>query len=346
MILVNNPGSWDHVYPPLEHAEWNGWTATDLIFPFFLFIVGVSLVLSLTRRQGAGIDRAALVRKIVGRAAAIVAIGFMLNLIPRFDLATVRIPGVLQRIGVVYLITALLVVFTAERTQRIVLATLLLGYWLLMTRVPVPGHGVGALAPDANLAQWLDLRIFARHMWKPRWDPEGILSTIPAVGTCLMGTLAGRWLQLARSPTETAAALLVWGNSALVSGLVADHWFPINKSLWTSSYVLVTGGAALMLFGVLYWIIDVRQRRDWAWPLYVFGANALAVFVLSGLLARALLRVHVGGGSVSLQAWIYQRAFASWAGPSGGSLAFAAAYLLFWLGVMAIFYRRRWFIRL
>ena len=348
MILVNNPGSWEHIYPPLEHAEWNGWTPTDLIFPFFLFIVGISLTYSFARRVERGDSRGALLRKIAARSLAIFAIGLALNFIPRFDPATVRIPGVLQRIAVAYLFAALIYVSTGPRARVWIAAGLLLAYWLAMTLVPVPGYGAGVLEPVGNLAQYIDIHLLRGHTWKPEWDPEGLLSTVPAVVTCLLGTFAGGLLRSGLSPEAKAARLFVWGNLGVLAGAIWNPWFPINKNLWTSSYVLFTAGMALNLLGLLYWAIDVRGRSRWAWPLYVFGSNALLVFVLSGLAARllGLWTVADDGGRVSAWHYAYEHAFASWAGPLNGSLFCALAFVLIWLGVMAWFYRKGWFVRL
>ena len=347
MILVNNPGSWSHIYPPLEHAEWNGWTPTDLIFPFFLFIVGISLVYSFARRVERGDRRAAIVRKIALRSLAIFTVGLALNFIPRFDPATVRIPGVLQRIAVAYFFAALIYLGTMRRRRAWVAGALLVGYWLAMTLVPVPGFGPGVLEPVGNLAQYIDIHLLRGHTWKPEWDPEGLLSTVPAIVTCLLGTFTGELLRSERTPAETAARLFVWGNAAALAGVIWSVWFPINKNLWTSSYVLFTAGMALNLLGLLYWVIDVRGRARWAWPLYVFGSNALLVFVLSGLAARLLGLWMVADGEDRTSAWhyVYTHWFASWAGPLNGSLACALAFLLLWLGVMALFYRRGIFLR-
>jgi len=348
MILVNNPGSWSHIYPPLEHAEWNGWTPTDLIFPFFLFIVGVSLVLSFAKRRARGDTRRALIGKIAWRSALIFLIGLGLNFIPRFDPATVRIPGVLQRIAVAYFFAALIYVSTTARTRAWVAGGLLIAYWLAMTLIPVPGYGAGVLEPVGNLAQYIDIHLLRGHTWKPEWDPEGLLSTVPAIVTCLLGTSTGELLRSDRPPAEIAARMFVWGNLAVLAGAIWGASFPINKSLWTSSYVLFTAGAALNLLGLMYWVIDVRGRGRWAWPLYVFGSNALLVFVLSGLVARLLTlwTVNDDGDRVSLWRLAYEHGFASWAGPLNGSLLCALAFVVVWLGVMAIFHRRGIFVRL
>lgn len=348
MILVNNPGSWAHIYPPLDHAEWNGWTPTDLIFPFFIFIVGVSLTYSFARRVAEGADRGALIGKIAVRSLLIFVIGLTLNFIPRFDLSTLRIAGVLQRIALVYFVAALIYVTTSSRAQRWIAAGLLIGYWLAMTLVPVPGHGAGVLEPVGNLAQYIDSHLLRGHMWKAEWDPEGLLSTIPAIATCLLGAFTGDLLRSDRSPRAKAARLVGWGVAGIAAGEIWNVWFPINKNLWTSSYVLFTAGAALLAFGALYWVIDVRGRSRWAWPLFAFGANALLVFVLSGLVARILGLWKIGTGESAVSAWhfAYEHWFASWAGAMNGSLAMAIVFVLFWLGVMGIFYRRGIYVKL
>jgi predicted acyltransferase len=344
MILVNNPGSWSYVYPPLDHAPWHGWTPTDLVFPFFLFAVGASLTFSFARRRRDGSTGSALLRKIIRRSAVLFAIGLLLNFVPSFDLHTLRIPGVLQRIAVVYLVAASLYLILSPRVLGILGALLLVGYWLAMTRVPVPGYGAGVLEPVGNLAQHIDSHLLAGHMWKPDWDPEGLLSTVPAIVSCLLGIYAGLVLQRAEPPAERAARLALAGFAALVLGWVWSFWFPINKNLWTSSYVLFTGGLALLLLATLYWWIDIRQRKAWSTPLCVFGVNALLAFVLSGLLARLLIAWKIGG--TSARAWIYEHWFASWAGPLNGSLAFAVAYVLLWFLILLVLDKRRWYVKL
>ena len=346
MILVNNPGSWSHIHPPLAHAAWHGWTPTDLIFPFFLFIVGVSLTFSFARRHAEGHGRLELLSKIGRRAVVLFLIGLLLNLIPGFDFASVRIPGVLQRIAVAYAIAATLSVLLSPRALRWTAAALLLGYWLALSLVPVPGHGPGVLEPVGNLAQYIDYRLLAGHLWKPEWDPEGILSTVPAVVTCLLGIFTGRWLQAPRMPAEHVAGMFVWGSAAVVTGWVWSAWFPINKSLWTSSYVLFTGGLAVMALAICYWIIDVHRRIRWARPLFALGSNALPAFVLSGLMARALIwwKVPVDGGTVAARTRIFTL-LTEWLSPRDASLAFALGFVLFWVGVMMVFERKGWHLR-
>jgi predicted acyltransferase len=348
MLLVNNPGSWDYVYPPLEHAEWNGWTPTDLIFPFFLFIVGVALTYSLGRRAQEGADRAALLRKIAVRSATIVLVGVLLNGFPGYHLATLRLPGVLQRIGLVYLVAATLWISCTPAVIAWIVLLLLAGYWALMTLVPVPGYGPGVLEPVGNLAQYLDQLILRGHMWRAEWDPEGLLSTVPAVATCLIGALTGQWLRSQASGARVAAGMAIGGAALTTVGLVWGLWFPINKSLWTSSYVLFTAGVALLGLSACYWLIELRGRVGWARPAFAFGANPLIAFVGSGVMARLLLKARVDGGDgtlVSLQQWLYTRLCASWAGPLNGSLVYAVGFVLLWCGLMELLYRRGWRVR-
>jgi predicted acyltransferase len=347
MLLVNNPGSWEYVYPPLEHAEWNGWTPTDLIFPFFLFIVGVALTFSLARRREQGADRGRLLRKILVRSLVIVAVGILLNGFPGYDLSTLRLPGVLQRIGLVYLASASAWVLLSRGAVAALVLILLAGYWALMTLVPVPGFGPGHLEPVGNLAQYIDVHLLEGHTWKAEWDPEGLLSTLPAIATCLLGALSGEWLR-ERSPSgRTAGWMIVGGSVLLAAGLAWGRWFPINKSLWTSSYVLFTAGAALLVLALCYWLIEVRGWRSWARPACVFGANPLTVFVGSGIMARIFGRIQVGSGDAAmpLGRWLYERLCASWAGPLNGSLVYAIGFVLLWLLLMWPVYRRGWRIR-
>jgi len=348
MILVNNPGSWAHIYGPLRHAEWHGWTPTDLIFPFFLFIVGVSITLALSRRAEAGGGRRDLYLKIARRALVIFCLGLVLSGFPFFDLSTIRIPGVLQRIAVCYFFAALIFLNTGWRAQAAITGALLLVYWALMTLVAAPGYAAGDLSMEGNLAAYLDRTLLAGHTWKPLYDPEGILSTMPAVATTLCGVLAGRLLRSEAAPAEKCAALFVAGVAGVVAGWAWNFWFPVNKPLWTSSYVLLTAGLALQLLALCYWLVDIHGRRRWAWPFVVFGTNALAVFFLSGIFARLLGLIKFtrdDGKQVSLHRAAYETLFASWADPVNASLMFAVCFVLFWLGLMALLYRRGIFIK-
>lgn len=348
MILVNTPGSWAHVYAPLRHAEWHGWTPTDLIFPYFLFIVGVAIPFSFSRRLAEGARRTDLFRHVVRRSLILVAVGFFLRLFPDFEVAGMRWPGVLQRIGVVYLAAAGLYLAFRPAGRWAATWILLLGYWAAMALVPVPGYGVGDLSPEGNLAAWLDRLLMDGHLWQGTWDPEGFLSTLPAVATTLLGIFTGEWLRSGRGGREVTRGLLLAGAVLVPAGMAWGILFPINKNLWTSSYVLVTAGTALLLFGAMYWAIDVKRWRGW-WhkPMVVYGMNAIAVYALSTLVTKLMIRIRVGGADgTSLYAWIYRNVFASWAGDLNGSLAFAVSYVALWLGLMWVLYSRRIFIKI
>ena len=352
MLLVNNPGSWSHVYDPLEHAKWHGWTPTDLIFPFFLFIVGVAMAFSFGGQLERGAARGALMRKAAKRSAILFALGLALAAFPYYtlDLAQLRIPGVLQRIGLCFLLASGLVLFTGPRAQGVATAVLLLGYWAVMMLVPVPGFGAGDLSPEGNVAAWVDRSVLGTdHLWASAktWDPEGLLSTLPAVATVLLGVFAGRWICGERTPAERAVGMFLAGNALVVLGLAWGQVFPINKNLWTSSYVVLTAGLALHFLATCYWLVDVRGWRRPARPFVLFGVNAIAAFFLSGIFARVLNLVKVGGGAepVALKTWIYETAFASWLPPLNASLAFALCFVALWTGIMAGFYRRGIFIK-
>jgi predicted acyltransferase len=350
MVLVNNPGSWSTIYWPLAHAEWHGWTPTDLIFPFFLFIVGVAIPLAFGRRVDSGGTKRDLYLKVVKRSLIIFALGLFLNGFPYFHLSTIRIPGVLQRIAVCYLITAIIFLKTNVRTQLLIAVALLVGYWLLMTRVPAPGFAAGDLSKEGSLASFIDRTIFGAHVWIQGkvYDPEGILSTIPAVATTLFGVLTGQWLRTNKPNYEKVSGIFVAGVGCVILGWLWGLFFPINKALWTSSYVFLTAGMALQLLALCYWLIDIKGYRSWAHPFVIFGVNAIALFVGTGLMAKlfGLIKVPAADGSrISLQSWIYRNLFLSWAPPYKASLAYAIAMILLWLGIMWILYRRKIFIK-
>ncbi len=341
MVIVNNPGDWAAVYAPLLHAEWHGWTPTDLIFPFFLFMVGVSMALS---------SRAATVAAIVRRGAVIWALGLLLAGFPFFNLATIRIPGVLARIAWCYVAAALLARAVAHRRDRnrAILAAalgLLAGYWLLLTVVPFPGGVPGDLTPAGNIGAWLDRTVFGRHVWRGgAFDPEGLLSTVPAIGTTLFGVLAGWRLKDASSPRTIVRGLLVWGLAGVIAGLAVAIWLPINKSLWTSSYALFTAGLASTALALCYWILDANAIERWravTEPFVALGRNAILLFVLSGLLAKTLIYVKWPDPSRSLGSWIYAAGFQPFAPPQAASLLFAIANLLLLYALLAFLHRRR-----
>jgi predicted acyltransferase len=351
MVLVNNPGSWSSIYWPLRHAEWHGWTPTDLIFPFFLFIVGVAIPLAFARPVGGGGTKRGLYSKIIRRSLIIFGLGLFLNGFPYFNLAEIRIPGVLQRIAVCYLIASVVFLTASIRTQVLIAAALLLVYWLLMTQVAAPGFSAGDLSKEGSLASFVDRVIFDTHVWAQAkvYDPEGILSTLPAISTTLFGVFTGQWLLLTKSPFEKAAGLFFAGMCCVVIGWAWNPFFPINKSLWTSSYAVFTSGMALQLLGFCYWLIDIKNYRGWTKPFVVFGVNAIALFVGSGIMARLMGLIRIprpDGTGVTLKTWIYSGLFASWLPPLRASLAFAIAFILLWLGLMWILYWRKIYIRI
>ncbi|MDT7542155.1 MAG: hypothetical protein QOE33_2059 [Acidobacteriota bacterium] len=348
MILVNNPGTWSAIYSPLEHSKWDGLTPTDLVFPFFLFIVGVSITLALARRVDGGRSKRDLYVKIVRRTLIIFALGLALTAFPYNDLATFRIPGVLQRIAVCYFFAAVIFLNTRWRAQALVVAALLLLYWAAMKLIPVPGFGAGDLSMAGNLAAYVDRGVFRSHTWKPLYDPEGLLSTTPAIATTLCGVLTGHLLRSRRAPLEKVTAMFVAGAGCIVVGWAWNFWFPVNKALWTSSYVVLTAGMALQLLAVCYWLVDIKGYTRWAQPFLAFGTNALAVYFLSEftvLVASLIKFTRADGGRTDVLGLIYEKLFASWLAPVNASLMFAVCTVLVWLGVMSILYRKRIFIK-
>ncbi len=348
MILVNNPGTWSAIYWPLEHAQWHGWTPTDLIFPFFLFIVGVSMVLSFNSRRQRGATQGKLLLHVLRRSAIIFAIGFFLAAYPRFNMATVRIPGVLQRIAVVYLLSSLVVLYLGRRGRAMTIMSLLLGYWAVMMLVPVPGFGAGDLSMDGNLAGFIDRKLMLHHLYiKERFDPEGVLSTFPAIATALLGAFLGEWLRSGVRALDKLKWMLAGGLAAVVVGRLWGIWFPINKNLWTSSYVLFTAGLAAITLGVCYWLVDIKRTQLWARPFLWLGMNAITVFALSSFLAKCMgiYRVNVDGQQMSWKALVYQRGFAQLAQPVNASLLFALAYLLLFVVLAWTMYRTKIFIK-
>jgi len=371
MLLVNDPGTWSAIFPPLEHAAWDGWTPTDLIFPFFLFIVGITTYLSMSARRARGDDDRALVKQILRRGIIIYLLGFAMAMFPFYQWGTidslpnatawqrivfriehVRILGVLPRIGIVYICAGLLTLKTTLKQQISIIATLLLGYWFAMTLIPVPGEGaIGAAllhTKDRNLAAYLDRLILGtNHTWvgSVTFDPEGPLSTIPAIGTAMLGVIAGRWLALKEKPLlERITGLFAAGSLGMVLGLMWNWSFPINKSLWTSSYVLFTAGMACVALATIMWIVDYVNVKWWTKPFVVFGVNPIVAFVGSGVMARliyTLWHVTYNGKSTALQDAIYQSVFLPWLPERVASLAFALTFVLLWYGILLVLYRKK-----
>ncbi|MBI4375537.1 MAG: DUF1624 domain-containing protein [Elusimicrobia bacterium] len=347
MILVNNPGSWSHIYGPLRHADWHGWTPTDFIFPFFLYIVGVAITLS--QRDGA--PRAELYSKIARRTLILFGLGLFLNGFPFFELSTLRIMGVLQRIALCYFCAAILHRETGWRGQAFCAGALLLGYWAAMALIPVPELGAGSLDKGKNLAAYFDSLFLDGHMWSvtKTWDPEGLLSTVPAVATTLMGVLTGHWLAAPAGPGRKVSGLLGAGIAGLCLGAAWGCLFPINKNLWTSSYAIFMGGWAALFLAALYWAMELRGWRFGTAPFVAFGRNAIAVYVLSGVLAKTLTVIkpwEVAGKAIAVKQIIYENAFASWLGPINGSLGYALAFLTLLYGLMWLLHRRKIYLKI
>lgn len=353
MILVNNPGDWGNIYPPLEHASWNGCTPTDLIFPFFLFIVGVSIAYAMGSKKNDPAAHTSTILKALKRTSVLFGLGLFLSLYPTVfthpseAFQQVRIPGVLQRIAVVFFISSIIFLKNSDKNIFKILIGLLAVYWALMTFVPVPGVGYANLEKETNLGAWLDRSVLGEaHLWKAAktWDPEGILSTLPAIATGLFGVLAGTWLKRKdiEAPTKIAWLFCV-GLAAAVLGLVWDLQFPINKSLWTSSFVLYTGGLATLVLSFCYWIIDIQKYNRFTKPFVVYGVNAITVFFLSGLIPRTLRLFSVNGADgskMNLQEWLYT-GFTAHFSPINASLAWAITFVLFWLIVLWVMYQKK-----
>lgn len=398
MILVNDPGSWKTVYSPLLHADWHGCTPTDLVFPFFLFIVGVSIVFSFSKQQQAGKSNGQILLRAAKRALILFLLGLFLAGFPffggqdisgtqrgayivfliaflttllgkevvkqprsgwtfsdrvkqiwqylpwvfllgilvlgfsQFDLSQLRIPGVLQRIALVFFFCAAIFLYFGWKAQLYILGICLLGYWALMTLVPVPGVGAPNLEPETNLGAWLDRTLIgSSHLYSQTrvWDPEGLLSTLPAFGTGILGMLVGFMLKSHKDKTEKTVWLFVAGAAAIFLGLFWDLVFPINKKIWTSSYVLYTGGLAMMVLAICFWFLDVRgiKMPRLTHFMVAFGVNPITAYVASGLLAKTLLIIRVGEDQ-TLWNRIYETIFASWLGPYNASLLFAITFVL------------------
>jgi predicted acyltransferase len=354
MLLVNNPGSWSHVYPPLEHVPWDGWTPTDLVFPFFLVIVGITTTLSIGGLVEGGASGRELFRKVLTRSIIIFALGLAMQGFPDYDLHTIRVPGVLQRIALSYLIAATIVLWTGVRGQFVALVALLVGYWVLMTRVPVPGLGSTALAPDLNLSNWLDLKLIGRnHLMHETmtWDPEGTLSTLGGVASVMCGVLVGHWIRSPRVASAKVVGLIVAGGVGVGLGSLWARTYPIIKNLWTGSFVLFTAGMACLVLAGVYWLVDVKGYRRWAVkPFLIFGTNAITAYWLSSMMGIWLNWIVItspeDGEPLVLQTYIYETFYARWFPPEIASLAYAITFVLFWLALLSVLYRRRIFIRI
>ena len=378
MILVNDPGDWSHVYAQLDHAKWNGWTLTDLVFPNFLFLVGAAIILSLNSRLRRGDSRRALAGHIVRRAVIIFALKMFLSAYPHFHLTHLRIYGVLTRIAICYLVAGVICLYTQRaRNLLAIAAALLVGYWALMRFVPVPGFGIPThqmplLDPERNLAAWLDRAISAFTLrtihtgvlYQHTHDPEGFLSTIPAIATTLLGAVAALWLRRTDAPepvritkAQCRNGLLLTGAAGIAAGLIWNPWFPINKNLWTSSYVLFAAGCSLVGLAVCYWLMDARRLHEtkagkWlTWPWLVFGSNAITVYALSILFVETTIWIKIPSsleksGYTTAWHWIYQNIFARGHSTELTSVAFALSFVALCLIPNWLLWRKRIFIKI
>jgi predicted acyltransferase len=399
MTIVNNPGSWASIYPPLEHAEWHGCTPTDLVFPFFVFIMGTAIPFAMpTKHFDLGVFNKILVRSLrifcLGLYLAYfsriqlfglegipllllrlaITFGVAYALLGNFTLKIktylvlgifaillflayskieayqdVRIPGVLQRIGIVYFFASLLYLKTNLKTQLLIVASILLGYWILMAFVPVPGFGAPNFEKGTNLAAWLDNLLLNGHLWSysKTWDPEGVLSTLPAIGTGILGMFIGQILNLQIPKIEIVKKLAITGIILIITGLLWDIIFPINKSLWSSSYVLYTAGIATICLTLLYYIIDVANYKKWTKLFLIWGVNPMIVFFFSGIIPRVLSSIKVQNPEIAteeinLQTLIYKFGIVPcFENPLNSSLAYAISYAIFWSLILWVFYKKK-----
>jgi predicted acyltransferase len=330
MLLVNNPGDRTRVYAQLRHAVWDGWTLADFVFPLFLFLVGVCVALAVDAKRLAAGEAGQFWAKVLKRTAILFLLGLLENAYLRGSLEGLRLPGVLQRIAIVYLASVWLHVRLGSRGLVAVVASILIGYWLLLVLVPVPGLGHPSLDPGANLQGWLDQMVLGNHIWRyhTTWDPEGILSTFPAVALGLVGVLAGRWLGRGGGHASRMAVL---GLAMLLLGQLWSGWFPINKSLCTSSFVLFVGGAGLALLALAHGLLDRgRPVPVWAGPLVMLGVNPLTIYVLASFVATTMRHLTIPGGpegGVPLQRALYGLLFSGWPNQPLASLAWAGLFL-------------------
>ncbi len=352
MILVNNQGDWGHVYPALRHAAWHGWHGADIVFPYFLFAVGASLFFSFSSLRGAGTSRKIVLFHIIRRTVILLVLGFFLNLFPSFDFGTVRIPGVLQRIGLCSFFAALLTLY-AKPGMRISSTIFLLAlYGALLFLVTPSGFGHGSLEPCCNLPGFIDGTLFPGHTYEhapvPGFDPEGLLGTLPAVASAMIGVCAASLIRSSEKMAMDTWRLLPAGMVLIAVGLALDGIIPINKNLWTPSYCLFMGGLGTIVFTLCHYLFDVSNLRLPAAPFLVLGRNAILVYVLSTLAGNAMASINIttGGGPATLKGIIFNSVFAPRFGPEAASSLYAASFLLFWLGIMYLLYRKKIFISL
>jgi predicted acyltransferase len=348
MIMVNTPGSWAYVYPPLLHAKWHGCTPTDLVFPFFLFIVGVSMWFSFKKFER-GITKKGL-QKVLKRFLVIFLLGLFLNAYPKFNFENLRYLGVLQRIAIAYLIGAILCMQFDHKKIVYIIVTILGGYWALLYF----GGSEDVYSLATNFARQVDLAVFGEnHLYKGfgiPFDPEGLIASIPAVATVLLGYISGRIIEKSGSASKSIKNLVVFGSVMVIIGWFWGYIFPINKALWTSTYVLYTGGLAMIFLGILLWIIDVKAVKKWSNPFIHFGMNPLFIFVFSGLYVKTIIYLvnttDASGNIVNGYKYLYTDIFVPIGGNMNGSLMFAIAHIIFFWILVYVLYKRKIFIKI
>jgi predicted acyltransferase len=362
MILVTDPGTYSAIYWPLRHAEWNEWTPTDMIFPSFLFISGVAMTFSFASRSARGETSGKIATHLVWRAVLLIVIGLVLNGFPLFHLHTLRIPGILQRIAVCYLGGGLLYLACSAKTLRTkvsiltgVIFAIFAGYWAMLMLIPAPGFGAGRLDSLGNLPAYIDRAVFGvNHLWAygltpgygVTYDPEGLLSTLPALTLLLTGILVGEWLREKSSPVRKALAILAVGIVLLLAGRLLDPLLPMNKRIFTTTFALFSIGFSMIAFSVCYWIVDMRRWRWWTAPALIFGTNAIFAFALSTMITSLFDLIRVGSERLTLHAWGDSHLFLPWLSPIHASLAYALVIVGLNLTIVSILYQRRIFVRI
>jgi predicted acyltransferase len=352
MILVNSPGDSRAVYSPLSHATWNGWTFADTVFPSFLFIVGVSLVFSFAKQEEKSIRNSVFMVRLLRRTIILFALGLFLNIFPTFYLSVIRIPGVLQRIALCYLFASLIVMKADLRGRILWLIGLLASYWLMMWFIPVPGIGAGVLEPGKNFAAWVDSLFLSGHMWSyyhGEWDPEGIVSTIPAIATTLFGVLTGQWLRYSLPERRKVAGMVCAGLVLLIAGYTLDRWLPINKSIWTSTFSIFMAGVALVCLAFFHWLIDIADFSRWAKPFIILGLNPITVYVLSEVFDTTLRILNLPmslAQDIDCQSYLFNNLCTPIAKSETASLLYALLTLLFMFLIAWIMWRKRLFIKI
>lgn len=349
MIIVLNPGSWKYVYPAFKHADWHGWTIADLVFPFFLFIVGVSITFSLSKIKIDNLEKKEVYLKIIKRSVILFLLGIFINSFPDFNFQQFRIMGVLQRIAICYLIVSILFLNTKYESQAIIAVSLLFIYWAIMEWVAVPGYPLGSYGKGENAANYLDRFILSGYMgyYEKLGEPEGFISTLPSLSLTLFGVLTGHFIKSKKEIKKSASMMFGIGVLLFLLGLVWDNWLPINKNLWTSSFTVLTGGLGLILFSIFYYLIDGLNYQKFAKPFVVLGMNAITVYVLSIVTAKIikLLTFTSNGTLYHARSWAYENILLGIFGLKGASLVYALIYCAIWCGIMWILYYKKIFIK-